>query len=46
MGLPVMNPMDDYGIVNDILVHVYVHSSLSDLVYYILIAFHYELSPC
>jgi len=36
---------DDYGIVNDILVHVHVHSSLSDLAYYDLIAFHYKLSP-
>jgi len=37
---------DDYGIVNDILVRVYVHSSLSDLAYYDLKAFHYELSAC
>ena len=36
---------DDYGIVNNILVRVYVHSSLSDLAYYILIAFYYKLSP-
>jgi len=35
---------DDYGIVNNILVRVHVHSSLSNLAYYDLIAFHYKLS--
>jgi len=37
---------DDYGIVNNILLCVYVHSSLSDPAYYDLKAFHHKLSAC
>jgi len=37
---------EEYGIVSNILVRVYIPSSPFDLAYYQLKALHYKLSPC